>query len=299
MSRLREESGFSLTELLVGIILAMILFGTATTTFVSFLKVSSKTEDQQRAQDAARSTIELLSGRLRNAMTIGASSAAIHSSSDGWNLVFVTAMPYATTPANNPRGLTYVRYCLESTPNQKNNRLFFQTAPYTTGSAAPPSTLSCPDVAWPTKQVISDHFYNRKAASSPPIFTYKYDSASPPNITHVTINPIVDWAPDRGPLPTELRSTVNLRNLNRVPTASLSCQGLASLHAVCDGSASTDPDGEQLTYSWKMNGSALATESTSRLDKFPLVSKQTYTFALTVTDAAGVTSTATRTVTIP
>jgi type II secretory pathway pseudopilin PulG len=299
MSRLHEESGFSLTELLVAIVLAMILFGAAITTFVSFLKVSTKSEEQQRAQDVARRTVEELSTQLRNAMTTGASSAAIHSSSDGWNLVFVAALPEGTATTTNPRGLKYVRYCLEDKGSKKDNRLFMQTHPYTTSSAGPPSTLTCPDVGWTTKQVISDHFYNRKADGAPPLFAYKYDTSTPPNITHVTFHPIVDWAPDRDPLPTELESTVNLRNLNRVPTAALSCQGLASLHAVCDGMASTDPDGEALAYSWKMDGATLTGETTGRLDKFPLVSKQTYTFALTVTDAAGVTSTASRTVTIP
>ena len=299
MSRLREETGFSLTELLVAIVLAMIIFGAAITTFVSFLKVSTKSEEQQRAQDVARSTVERLSTHLRNAMTTGASSAAIHPSSNGWNLVFVTAMPAQTPSTSNPRGLKYVRYCLEDKGSPKDERLFFQTHPYTTASAGPPSSLTCPDVGWSTKQVISDHFYNRKADGAPPIFSYKYDTSTPPTITHVTFHPIVDWAPDRDPLPTELESSVNLRNLNRVPTAELSCQGLASLHAVCDGTASTDPDGEALSYSWKMNGTTLTGETTARLDKFPLVSKQTYSFALTVTDAAGVTSTATRSVTIP
>lgn len=298
MSVLRDESGFSLTELLVAIFIAMIIFGAAVTTWVSFLKVSTKSEEQTKAQDVARSTIERLSTHLRNAMTTGASSAAIHSSSNGFDLVFVTSLPGTTTTTNNPRGLTHIRYCLENKGSKKDDRLFFQTAPYSTSATTPPATLSCPDTAWSTKQVFSDHYVNRATAGSPPLFTYKTDGATPPNITAVSIHPIVDWAFDRKPPATDLQSTVSLRNLNRAPTASLSCQGLSNGHAVCDGSASTDPDGEQLTYTWKMDGATLTTETTSRLDKFPLA-KASYTFSLTVTDAAGVTSTATRSVTIP
>ena len=298
MSALRDESGFSLTELLVAIFIAMIIFGAAVTTWVSFIKVNTKTEEQTKAQDVARSTVERLSTQLRNAMTTGASSAAINASSNGFDLVFVTSLPDTTTTTTNPRGLTHVRYCLENKGSKKNDRLFFQTAPYSTSASTPPSTLLCPDPAWPTKQVFSDHYINRAQPGAPPMFAYRTDGATPPNITAVSINPIVDWAPDRKPVPTELTSTVSLRNLNRVPTASLSCQGLSNGHAVCDGSASTDPDGEQLTYTWKMGSTTLTGEATSRLDKFPLA-KGNYTFSLTVTDAAGVTSTATRNVTIP
>jgi prepilin-type N-terminal cleavage/methylation domain-containing protein len=299
MSPIRDQRGFSLIELLVAILLAMIIFGAATTAFVSFLGVSTKTEDQQRAQDAARSTIERLSAHLRNAMTNGSSNAVVSPSSSGFDLIFVTAMPGTATSSTNPRGLTHVRYCLESRGSKKDDRLFFQTAPYSTASTAPPSTLSCPDTAWSTKHVFSDHYVNRSQPGAPPLFTYKTDSATPPNITGVAMHPILDWAPSRDPIPTELNTSVTLRNLNRVPTAALSCSGLANGHAVCDGSASTDPDGEQLTYLWKMNGSTLSTETSSRLDKYPLTSKATYTFALTVTDAGGLSSTATRSVTIP
>lgn len=299
MSALRDESGFSLTELLTAIILAVIIFGAATTTFVSFLKVSTKSEEQTRAQDAARSTVERISAHLRNAMTNGSSNAVIHSSSTSFNLVFVTALPGTTTTTTNPRGLTHVRYCLENRGSKNDDRLFFQTAPYTTASTSPPAALTCPDNAWSTKQVFSDHYVNRSRPGMPALFTYKTDTATPPNITGVAMHPILDWAPNRDPGPTELTTTVSLRNLNRTPTAALSCSGLANGHAVCDATASTDPDGEQLTYTWKMNGTTLTTETSSRLDKFPLTSKTTYTFSLTVTDAGGLSSTTSRTVTMP
>ncbi len=295
---LADQSGFSLTELLVSIVIAMIIFGAATTTWVSFIKVSTKSEQQTKAQDVARSTVERLSTHLRNAMTTSASSAAIHSSSNGFDLVFVTSLPDTTTTTTNPRGLTHVRYCLENKGSKKDDRLFFQTAPYSAASSNPPSTLLCPDSAWSTKQVFSDHYVNRAEPGTPAFFTYETDGATPPSITHVALHPIVDWAYGSGPDPVELKSTVSLRNLNRAPTASLSCQGLSNGHAVCDGSASTDPDGEQLTYSWKLGSTTLSGESTSRLDKFPLA-KGTYSISLTVTDAAGVTSTLTRSVTIP
>ena len=299
MRVLREESGFSLTELLVSIILAVVIFGAAVTTWVSFLRVNTKTEDQQRAQDAARSTVERLATHVRNAMTNGSSNAVINSNSSAFELIFVTALPGTTTSTTNPRGLTHIRYCLENRGSVKDDRLFFQTHPYSTNSPAPPASLTCPDNAWSTKQIFSDHYVNRSEPGTPALFTYRTDSATPPNITHVSIRPILDWAPNRDPKSIGLTSTVNLRNLNRVPTAALSCSGLANGHAVCDGSASTDPDGEGLSYDWKLNGATLAGESTSRLDKYPLVSKTSYTITLTVTDAGGLSSSISKPVYIP
>jgi len=140
---------------------------------------------------------------------------------------------------------------------------------------------------------------NRSTTGTPALFTYKSDGASTPSTIAVAIHPVVDWNPNIKPDATELQSSVDLRNLNRAPTASMSCQGLASGHAVCDATASTDPDGEQLTYSWTMNGTALTTDTINRIDKSPLTSKATYTFVLTVTDSAGVSSTVTRSVTMP
>jgi Tfp pilus assembly protein PilE len=299
MSRLREESGISLTEVMAAMVVAVILFGAAITTWVEFLDVSGRSESQTKAQDTARTTIERIGGHLRNAMTTGTSSAAVNASSSSFDLFFLTPLPGTTSTTTNPRGLSHVRYCLTNA-GSKNDSIYFQTHPYDSVSQPnPPDTARCPSNAWDTKAPFVDHVVNRTAAGTPALFTMKTDGATPPSVTHVEIHPVVDWNADKSPDATELRSTVNLRNLNRAPTASLSCQGLANGHALCDGSASSDPDGEALTYSWAMNGTTLVNESSFRLDKYPLTSKTTYSFRLTVTDAAGVTATATRTVTMP
>lgn len=300
MSRLRQESGISLTEVMAAMFVSLIIFGAAITTWVEFLDVSGRSESQTKAQDTARSTVERVGAHLRNAMTTGGSGAAVNSASTGWDLIFLTPLPDTTASSTtNPRGLSHVRYCL-SNANTKNDVLWFQTAPYSSsGQATPPSTAACPSTAWSTRTAVADHIVNRSTANTPALFTMRTDGGTPASVTHVEIHPIVDWNPNLSPDATELRSTVNLRNLNRAPTASLSCQGLANGHAICDGSASVDPDGEPLTYAWAMNGTTLATESSFRLDKYPLTSKTTYSFRLTVTDAAGVTATATRSVTMP
>jgi prepilin-type N-terminal cleavage/methylation domain-containing protein len=300
MSRLKDQSGVTLTELLVSIVLAGIVFGAAVTTFVTFLNVSTKAEDQQRAQDTARSTISSIAGHVRNAMTTSATGAAINSSSSAFDLILLVPIPGTTTSATtNPRGLTHVRYCVENRGNN-NETIWFQTSPYNSSTApSPPSVSSCPSNAWNTKQRFAEHLINRETPGNPPLFVYNTDSATPPNITSVDIHAIVDWAPARDHKETDLRTTVSLRNLNRAPTANMTCQGLASGHAICDASTSSDPDGQPLSYAWKMGGTTLTGEASFRLDKFPLTSKTTYSFQLTVTDTAGVTSTVTKSVTMP
>jgi type II secretory pathway pseudopilin PulG len=300
MRLVREESGVTLTELLVSIILAGIVFGAAVTTFVTFLNVSTKAEDQQKAQDTARSTVSTIAGHVRNAMTTSATGAAVNSSSSSFDLILLVPLPNQTTNATtNPRGLAHVRYCLENRGN-KNDTVWFQTSPYNSSTLPnPPSIASCPSNAWSTKQRAFDHLVNRVTTGTPPLFKYNTDTATPPNITSVEIHPIVDWAPLRDHKETDLRTTVSLRNLNRAPSADMTCQGLANGHAVCDASSSSDPDGQQLSYAWKMGTTELTNEASYRLDKFPLTSKATYSFTLTVTDTAGVTSTVTKSVTIP
>ena len=71
-----------------------------------------------------------------------------------------------------------------------------------------------------------------------------------------------------------------------------SCQALSNGHALCDASASVDPDGETLTYSWAMDGSPLSARS-YHLDQSGLASHSTHSFTVTITDR-GLTSSATR-----
>jgi hypothetical protein len=289
-----------MTELLAAMFISVIIFGAAVTTFVEFVDVSTRSDNQTRAQDSARSTIERLAAHVRNAQSVGGTGALINSSSTGYDLIFLAPLPgAAVSGTTNPKGLYHVRYCLDSA-TANNSMLWFQTTPYNSSSQpAPPATATCPSTAWTTRTGLVDHLVNRSITGVPPLFTLKTDGATPPNITHVQLHAAVDWNPNRDPKATELKSTVNLRNLNRVPTAGLTCQGLANGHTVCDGSSSTDPDGQALTYTWSMDGVELTTETGARLDKFPLAAKSTHTFKLVVTDPGGATATLTRTVTMP
>jgi hypothetical protein len=112
------------------------------------------------------------------------------------------------------------------------------------------------------------------------------------------VRAFVDANTSTDPRATDLQSSVTLRNLNRMPTAGLNCQPESNGHATCDASSSIDPDGENLTYSWTMDGSPLSS-TTSRVDQSSLASHSTHSFTVTVTDPGGLTSSATRSITMP
>jgi type II secretory pathway pseudopilin PulG len=296
MTRLRDERGMTLTELIAAIFVATILFGAAVTTFVTFLDTSTKADNEAQAQEVARSTIERMTSQLRNGMSTGTNGAQPIQHISDFDLVFLAPDAQGTVSANNPRALTYHRYCLGNN-NNKSEQLWYQTSPFNSASqAAAPPRDKCPSTSWTTRFRSGDHLVNRQNPVIP-LFTPTYDATG--NVTHVAITAQVDWNPDMRPPAVELRSKVSLRNLNRAPTASVTCKGLANGHAICDASASSDPDGQALNYAWEVNGSLLSDEKTYRLDYSPLPPGSVRTFKVTVSDSGNATSSASQSVSIP
>ena len=293
---LRDERGVTLVELLAAIFIAVIIFGAAVTTFVTFIDVSTRSDNQTRSQDETRSTLERLSAQARNSMATGSAGATPIEALSDYDFVFLAPLVNTTTNATtNPRGLTHVRYCLPNA-GAKNDSLFLQTVPYNSSTqATPPSRTQCPSNTWPNKTVVAEHFTNRSL--NKPLFTAINDSTGV--TTHVRVRAIVDWNPNSSPDATELFTTINLRNVNRVPTAQMTCQGLANGHIQCDLSGSSDPDGQSLSYSWTRDGTTVAGATSVRLDHSPNVAKSVHTIIGRVTDPGGATATVTKTVTMP
>jgi hypothetical protein len=211
------------------------------------------------------------------------------------DLVFLVPTQSASL-TNNARGVVHTRYCLD-TSSSPNAMLWMQTAPYDTASnSTSPSTTACPSTAWPTQQHVASYLVNQLQSPAVSLFTTNTDSAG--NVTDITVRALVDVNTSTDPRATDLQSRVTLRNLNRQPTADVTCQAESSGHAICDASGSVDPDGENLTYSWTMDGSPLSATG-YRLDQYPLVSQSTHSFTVTITDPGGLTSSATRSITMP
>ncbi|RKH65932.1 myxosortase-dependent M36 family metallopeptidase [Corallococcus aberystwythensis] len=100
--------------------------------------------------------------------------------------------------------------------------------------------------------------------------------------------------------------TVNVKQVNQAPVAKVRViSGVRGGELVkIDASTSTDPDNETLTYTWQQTGGPSVTLSGANAAEasFTPPAKKTlenYTFKVTVTDAAGATSTADITVSVP
>jgi hypothetical protein len=293
MTRVRVEIGMTLVEMLVAIVIGLLVLGTGVAVFGSFLTRATSAEGRTDAQDAVRLAVDQIAIQLRSSMSEGTPGSQPVVSVSDYALVFL-APKQSANMANNPLGLQYIRYCLGRGGDGK-AAIYRQTAPYDTGANRnPPSTSGCPGGGWPKSGQAARFLVNSDL--NVPLFTPRTDSAG--NVTAVGIHAAVDVDPTRGTPATHLRTSVELRNVNRPPIAALTCQPAANGYALCDASASTDPDGQSLAYSWSMNGAALA-DSGYRLSRGGLVPGRSYVFAVRVTDSGSAQGTASETVTMP
>jgi prepilin-type N-terminal cleavage/methylation domain-containing protein len=295
MKQLRNESGFALTELLVAIVLMGVLLGTSLTVFQAFSNQSRRVDSQSKAQNNARRAIDRMVVQLRSATAGNLTGGQPIEKATANDLVFLVPSR-SPSLTDNARGVMHTRYCLD-TSTSTNAVLWMQTAPYnTTSNSTPPSATACPGTDWPAQQQIADHLVNQLQSPAVSLFTTRTDSSG--TITDITVRAFVDANTSTDPRATDLQSSVTLRNLNRQPSANLSCNALSNGHAICDASSSGDPDGDNLTYSWTMDGSPLSSRS-YHVDQYPLASRSTHSFTVTVSDPAGLTSSATRSITMP
>jgi hypothetical protein len=292
---LKDERGFTMVELLVATTAALIVFGAGIELFTNFWSLASRATTSSQSQGTVRRAIDRVSVSLRNATSASGSSQPIERNTSS-DIVFL--MPSASASlTNNSRGLMHVRYCLNTTSNPNNGGLWLQTIGYNSSTqASPPATSSCPGSTWTTQHQVATNLVNQLQSPAKPLFTATTDGSG--NVLDFSIDAFVDSDPNSGPPAIELQSRVSLRNLNRPPTASMTCTGQSNGHAICDASTSSDPDGDTLLFSWTMDGAPLANTS-YRLDQSGLASGSNHTFAVTVTDPGSLTATTSRSVTMP
>jgi type II secretory pathway component PulJ len=297
--RLANEEGFTLVELLIAASLFIIVLGAALTSFNVMETKARVNALLQDSQQRARQTVIILSRQLRNLAgpdenQPGAFDPATASFSPAapYDIVFKTVDPNGPNAGLNPTNVERVRYCLDSGSPAK---LWQQTQTWTTATApAPPSTASCPDSGWPgTAKVVADSVNNRYLGQDRPVF--QYDSTDPQAIHTVRINLWIDVNPGKAPAETNLQSGVFLRNQNQAPTASFQWSPGGAGHVVLNGSASADPEGQQLSYTWKEGNNKLGTGIV--FDWGP-ASTGTHTITLEVRDPAGQLGTISQAVTV-
>lgn len=287
MSRCKDEAGFTLIELLVAMTLSLVVLSATLDAFAGFSRNSRAVNVKNDAQQDVRVATDQLARELRNAMSSGTPPAPLEMASP-FDLMFQTVQGSANTR---------VRYCLDnSTANREQLRKETQTLP-----AAAGSTTACPGSGWDESVVVADRLVNRDQGQSRPVFIYKYSPITSTNLTDVTgiqTSLFVNREPASTRNTAELTSAVRLRNTNRAPTAAFTVAPPQNGHVVLT-SNSQDPDGENLTYQWSVDGAVIPTATRSRLDYPGLAPGSTHTFKLRVTDPGGLSNETTQTVVMP
>lgn len=297
MSRGREDSGFTLVELLVTMSLGLVVLGSVVGLLSVMLRQSTSTRNQSEAQDAARTATDRLAVALRNGVVApGTSVPSVIERAGAYDLVFKAVDPFATSGS----GLraTRLRYCLDSTV-QANESLVLQVQGDT--SAAMPAGTACPDPAWDAgkTRTVAQNIVNRMGRQARPILPiFGYSPAgwsALSEIQTIRTDLVVDVAPGARSTERRLITGVSLRNANRPPTASVTA-GQSGRSLTGNASASADPDGDVLSYRWSIDG-VDAGATSPQIDQGG-VAAGVHTVAVTVTDPGGLTATASVSVTI-
>jgi prepilin-type N-terminal cleavage/methylation domain-containing protein len=245
-TRMRDQSGFSLVELLTVISLMVIVMSATLTAFASFEQTTGTNQKQNEAQDAVRVGLAGVSRELRNlaSPTEELPQAILRAGTK--DLIFQSVGSNITRR---------VRYCLNTTTR----RLWRQLDPAPFG-ALPDSTCPGTTTGWGTNTVAAANVVNGTRA------VFGYNVANPltdsdfGRITEISSTLWVDVNPGVRPLETSLQTSIFLRNQNRSPSAAFTADVNGS-SIVFNGAQSFDPEGRSLRFYWY--DTALATNSAS------------------------------------
>jgi hypothetical protein len=280
-------------EVLVASSLFIIVAGAAIDAFVTMLGTTAENARQQDSQQQARQSEIVLSRQLRNLAGPDEGQPQAFDKATAYDIVFKTVDPNGPNAGLNPTNVERVRYCLDS----GNPATLWRQVQTWTSAVAPaaPSANSCPDSGWTgTAYRVASNVTNQSNGADRAVFLF--DSATLSAINNVRMNLWIDVNPGKPPAETNLQSGVFLRNQNQPPTASFQWTQGGNHHVLLNGSTSADPEGEQLTYTWK-DGSTKIGDGI--VFDWNAGAAGTHSITLEARDPASLVGTATQTVTAP
>jgi prepilin-type N-terminal cleavage/methylation domain-containing protein len=247
-----DERGFTLTEVLVVMLIFSLVLGATLSATGAFQKNVKDNENLQTQAETARNGLDRMNGQLRNLAKRIDVPVINRATSD--DFIFQTSDPTKT----------WVRWCVQPTSPSKPGKLWFSETPnasaVTTGM-----TGACPGTGWTKKTLITDAIAN--AAGARRVFTYAclpdngtncpVDDTQFPKIKSVNTQLYIDTDLLKKPKELLVTSTVFLRNQNEAPTADFSFQTSGvTRRVILNGAASTDPEQRTLRYFWYRGSTA-------------------------------------------
>jgi hypothetical protein len=215
-----------------------------------FWRMGKRTDQRVALQDEAREASRTLARSLRN-IAPSPEFPAVIERAGAFDLVF-RAVDRPRDSGGNTRNLRRVRYCLDASDPDR-ARLLEQTQRWNTTTApALPASTSCPTTAWGSSRAVADYLTNRSGGADRPLWSYEQTASG--QITSVKVNLFVNDEPETAVREVALQTGVYLRNQNRAPSALFTAAPAGVRHVVLNGSTSSDPEGDPLSYFWFVNG---------------------------------------------
>jgi len=273
-----ERGETTLIGMLVGALLFIVVLGATLKLFERGTIVSRDAQTRADQQDRVRVAVDGITKQLRNLASPTPDQPDAVDRADGRDLVFKTVDPLGPNSGSNVSNVKRMRYCLDSS-----RRLWRQQMRWSGATPTAPADTTCPGTGWDTGNVVvADNVVNDD--SGEPVF--RFNSATRSAITTIRVSLLIDLQRTRTPVPTELSSGVFLRNQNRAPSASFTASAGAT-EIILNGSASSDPEGDPLTYIWKDNGTEIGRGIVLKYKP----AKGMHPITLEVQDPAGLSST--------
>lgn len=250
MSRLREQGGFTLPELLVGTMLMMLIISATLTVLDQFTAISRRTDRRVDLQDSARQTSRVIARSLRN-LAASPDLPGVVERANPYDLVFRAVDKPRTDAGSNTRNLRRVRYCLDAS-DQFREKILEQTQRWNSATApSVPSATECPATAWGPAKLVGDRVTNRAGGRDRPLWTYSQTASG--QISSVKLNLFMNSDRKFKSREISMETGVFLRNQNRAPTAVFTAAAVGVRHILLNGSSSSDPEGQPLDYYWYAN----------------------------------------------
>jgi type II secretory pathway pseudopilin PulG len=251
IARLRRDGGFTMIELLLVCVLALIMFGATVTAWGSIYRGNRALEGQQDNAEVARTSLDRAARQLRNLANPTVNALTTIDRATDYDLIFQTSDP----------SKTWVRYCLQTSgggTSQDKATLWESESP---GAITAAMRGGCPGSGWARQTAAAQTVTNQTGGIDRNVFTYECSVNAPatcpastaeyPKIVNVGVNLWVDAIRTDRISEINVATSVYLRNQNEAPTADGSWSRTSvPEQALLNGSGSSDPEGRTLEYFW-------------------------------------------------